>query len=161
MHIFCFKIGLDAHTVYCVRLSLIESQLKGGHKECVIGQDTIRDFMSDQMLYLFFFTSRCFLWHRRKQSQSFVNHIVWLSGFVNRGIWGILFCWPSALPSSWINPPEAPWQRGAGSRCSVTPSSGDHTAWAGREGHEAPGFRPVSAHSHPAEAPLSKASSPH
>ncbi|KAI9535311.1 hypothetical protein NQZ68_002865 [Dissostichus eleginoides] len=47
--------------------------------------------------------------------------------------------------ANWINPPEAPWQRGAGSRCSVTPSSGDHTAWAGREGHEGretPGSRP-------------------
>lgn len=40
--------------------------------------------------------------------------IVWLSGFANRGTWGILFCWPSAPPSSWINPTDTPWQRGAG-----------------------------------------------
>lgn len=40
----------------------------------------IKDFMShrdEQMLSLFvFFFSRCFLWHRRSQSQSFVNHCV-------------------------------------------------------------------------------------
>lgn len=35
-------------------------------------------------IFFYCFSSRCFLWHRRSQSQSFVNHIVWLSGCKQR-----------------------------------------------------------------------------
>lgn len=55
-------------------------------------------------IFVFFFPFRFCLWHRRRQNQSFVNHILWLSGFANRGTWGVLLCWPSAPPPSCINP---------------------------------------------------------
>lgn len=63
------------------------------------------------MLSLFYFFLLDAFLGRRSQTHSFVNHIVWLSGFANRGTWGVLFCWPSAPPSSWINPTDTPWQK--------------------------------------------------